>query len=171
MIRRARTCATVDRMSARLRVYRFGADAVFEGRLIGALERLQLGAPGRLLDALAVLRDPATDAVHAVDLATGRAGASLATLLDFRLDAARRAAITERTLAQHPGGVPRAAIEAAAEAMGPGEALLAVLHAGDVPAVLEDAVGSAGGHVVADEGVDARTLAELADRVTAAASA
>ena len=75
---------------AHLRVYRFDPGAVFEGGLVGAIERLSLGRDTKLLDALFVMRDPASGGVAAVDLASGGAGSTLASMLDFRLDPARR---------------------------------------------------------------------------------
>lgn len=154
-----------------LRVYRFDEGVNFDGGLISAIERLQLGGHGELLDALVVLRDAQTGEIDAVDMATGARGATVAALLDFRLDPRRRRAITERTLAEHTGGVPRAAIEATGDALVPGAAVLAVLHAGDPPDVLEEAVARSGGRAVAAEPVEAGSLAAVAERVTAAASA
>jgi hypothetical protein len=74
----------------RLRVYRFEPGAVFEGGLLGALERIKLSGE-----------------LAAVDLTSGGDDGTFATMLDFRLDAGRRRAVTERTLAEHRGGVPR----------------------------------------------------------------
>ena len=91
---------------AHLRVYRFDPGAVFEGGLVGAVERMQLATDTKLLDALFVAQDPEGGGLAAVDLAGGGAGGTFASLLDFRLDARRRHAITERTLAEHRGGVP-----------------------------------------------------------------
>ena len=41
---------------AQLRVYRFDSGAAFEGGLLGAIERMQLGGDAKLLDALFVRR-------------------------------------------------------------------------------------------------------------------
>ena len=99
-------------MPPHLRVYRFDPGSVFEGGLVGAIERMKLGSDTKLLDALFVARDPESGGLAAVDLASGGAGGTFASMLDFRLDAGRRQAITERTLAEHRGGVPRPLIEA-----------------------------------------------------------
>src|SRR5512144_2429608 len=125
---------------ARLRVYRFDPGAVFEGGLLGAIERMELGAEAKLLDALFVRRDATRGAFDAVDLAAGGAGGTFASLLDFRLEPRRRRAITERTLAEHSGGVPRPLIEAIAAAVQAGVAILAVLLTGPAATVLDDAV-------------------------------
>jgi hypothetical protein len=152
---------------AQLRVYRFEPGAVFEGGLLGAIERMQLGGDAQLLDALFVRRDAPSGAFDAIDLATGGAGATFASLLDFRLAPGRRHAITERTLAEHPRGVPRPLIEAIAATLPAGAALFAVLDTGGTATVLEDAVARCGGRVLADEPVDARALAQAGSRLRA----
>jgi hypothetical protein len=146
---------------AYLGIYRFEPDAVFEGEVLGAIERIQLGGDGELLDALFVRRDPASGALEAVDLATGGAGATFASLLDFRLDPVRRRALTERTLAGHPGGVPRPLIEAIGAALEAGASIFVLLYMGDSGTVLERAVARCGGRRIADEPVNARALAQV----------
>jgi hypothetical protein len=153
---------------AHLRVYRFEPGAVFEGGLLGAIERMELGADAELLDALFVRRDAASDAFEAVDLAVGGVGGTFASLLDFRLEPRRRRAITERTLAEHRGGVPRQLIEAIAAAVEAGAAIFAVLYMGGTATVLEDAVARCGGRLIADEPVDVRALAQVGPRLCAA---
>ena len=44
-------------MTAQLLVHRFGADAAFEGQLVGALERVEADGPRQVLDVLFVARD------------------------------------------------------------------------------------------------------------------
>jgi hypothetical protein len=153
---------------ARLRVYRFASGAVFEGGLLGAIERMQLGGDAKLLDALFVRCDAATGALEAVDLATGGGDATLASLLDFRLEPRRRRSITERTLAEHPGGVPRGEIEAIGAALEAGAAILAVLSTGGNATALADAVARCGGRLIADEPVDARALPQVGPRLRGA---
>ncbi len=149
-----------------LRVYRFDSSAVFEGGLVAAIERLELGKDGKLLDALFVRRDAASGALDAVDLSVG--GAGFASLLDFRLDPGRRRALTERTFTEHRGGVPRSLIESIAGTLEAGAAIFAVLQAGPTATVLEDAVKRCGGQRIADEPFDAGSLAQ-ADRPLRAA--
>ena len=153
--------------TARLRVYRF-EDGAYEGRIIGALEQIELIGDIRLLDALLVARDSATGELQAIDRATGRADGTMATLLDFRLNPASRRETTERTLAAHPEGVPASAIEDLAARLEPGGAVVAVLVAGGTPAELEDAVARGRGRVLADERVAAGTLAEVVPRLRSA---
>jgi hypothetical protein len=153
---------------AHLRAYRFEPGAVFEGGLLGAIERMELGGGAKLLDALFVRRDAESGALDAVDLATGGAGATFASLLDFRLDAGRRRSITERTLAEHPGGVPRSLIDAIAATLQADVAIFAVLSTGGTATVLSDAVVRCGGRPIADEPVDARVLGQVGPRLLAA---
>jgi hypothetical protein len=150
---------------ARLRAYRFDPGATFEGGLVAAFERMQLGKEWEVLDALFVRRDAATDELEAIDLGSGRRDGTFASLLDFRLDAKRRRALTERTLEQHGGGVPREVIEVVAASLETGGAMLAMIHTGPPVAVLDDAVARCGGRPVADEPVDVRTLPELGARL------
>jgi hypothetical protein len=157
--------------AAHLRVYRLEPGALFEGGLVGAVERIGLGGGTKLLDALFVANDPASGGAAAIDLASGGAGGTLASMLDFRLDAARREAITERTLAEHRGGVPRSLIEAIAATLEPGAAIVAILHTGGAPAVLDDAVARARGRLIASEAVDARALAHAGPELRAAVGA
>ena len=152
-----------------LRVYRFDSSAEFEGGLVAAIERLELGRDGKLLDALFVRRDAASGALEAVDLSVGGADATFASLLDFRLDPDRRRALTERTFTERRGGVPRPLIESIAGTLEAGAAIFAVLQTGPTATVIEDAVAPrCGGQQIADEPFDARSLAQ-ADRPLRAA--
>jgi hypothetical protein len=151
-----------------LRVYRFDPGAVFEGGLLAAVERMQVGKDGAPLDALFVRRDAGSGALEAIALGVGGADATLASLLDFRLDSRRRRALTERTLAEHPDGVPQSVIEAIADTLEAGAAILAMLQPGPAASVLEEAVARSGGRSIADEPVDARALAQVSPRLRAA---
>jgi hypothetical protein len=154
---------------AQLRVYRFDSSAVFEGGLLAAIERLALGK--ELLDALFVRSDTESGALEAVDLGRGGAGGTFASLLDFRVDSGRRRALTERTLTEHRGGVPRPLIEAIAATLEAGAAIFTVLQTGPTAMLLEDAVARCGGQRIADEPVDARTLAQVDPRLRRAVGA
>jgi hypothetical protein len=153
---------------AHLRIYRFDPGTVFEGGLVGAVERMQLGRDTKLLDALFVTHDPSSGALAAVDLASGGAGGTFASMLDFRLDAGRRRGITERTLAEHRGGVPRPLIEAVAATLEAGAAIFAVLHTGGAPTALDEAAARAHGRLIANDPVDAQALADAGPQLLAA---
>ena len=154
--------------SAHLRVYRFGPGAIFEGGLVGAVERMELEGDTKLLDALFVTHDQASDGLAAVDLASGSEGGTFASMLDFRLDAGRRRTITEHTLAEHRGGVPGPLIEAVAATLEAGAAILAVLHTGGAPSVLDDAVARSQGRLISEDPVDAQALAHAGPQLLAA---
>ena len=149
----------------RLRAYHFPPDADFEGRLVGAVERMLLTADAGLCDALFVTRDARTGEPLAIDLATARGGGTAAAMLDFRLDERRRRALTSTTLARGAGGVDRAVIAEVAAALEPGAAILAVLATAEPTAALQDAVTRTGGKLVADEPVGATRLADLEPRI------
>ena len=143
----------------RLSAYRFPPAADFEGRLAGALERMLLTADSGLRDALFVMRDARTGEPLAIDLATARAGGTLAAMLDFRLDERRRRDVTAATLAQGGGG--RAMVAEVAAALEPGAAVLAVLSDAEPASALQDAVARSGGRLVLDGPADAGRIAEL----------
>jgi hypothetical protein len=153
--------------STRLRVYRFPATAAFDGALVGALERLQVDPDANVLDAVFAGKDPVTGALVALDLSTAGGDRTAAAMLDFRLDAGRRAALTQRTLAPHPAAVPRAVLDALEAVLEAGEAVLAVLHTGPVQA-LEEAVERSGGRQVADRLGSWPTLPDAASWLTTA---
>ena len=54
------------RALAQLRIYRFDPGAAFEGQVLGAIERMQIGGDAKLLDALFVGRDAAEAVAPAV---------------------------------------------------------------------------------------------------------
>ena len=155
-------------MPPHLRVYRFDPGSVFEGGLVGAIERMKLGSDTKLLDALFVTDDPGSGGLAAVDLASGGAGGTFASMLDFRLDAGRRQAVTERTLAEHRGGVPRPLIEAIAATLEAGAAIFAVVHTGGAATALDEAVARSHGRLIANDPVDARALAQAGPQLLAA---
>ena len=57
---------------AHLRVYRFESGAVFEGGLLGAIERMQLAGDTELLDALFVRAAPSTPWIWPRDASAAR---------------------------------------------------------------------------------------------------
>jgi hypothetical protein len=149
-------------MSARrLAAFRFPPGATMHGELIGALERMDSSRESPVVDALFVARDAEEGELQALDLATGRADGTFAALLDFRLDPARRRALTQRTLAGGAGRVPRALIEEIGASLEPGAAFFALLAAFEEPDELREAAERMGGRLVADERVDAAALADV----------
>jgi hypothetical protein len=143
--------------SAQLLLYRFGPDAEFEGRLIGALERIESGGALRILDALFVRIDAETGELEAIAAHGDGAGRIVAPLLDFRLDPARRHRATEHAL----GGDRGTMLRSLAAELQQGEAMAVLLVDHVWARALEDAVARTGGTPVASEFVDVTGLAEL----------
>lgn len=150
-------------MTAQLLVYGFGPDSDFAGQLVGALERLESGGSLRIADAMFVQSDPATGEVFAVELGGRRMDAMVATLLEFRLDVAKRRQTTERALGADT-------VKALADALAPGTALAAVLVEHVWADALEDAVARIGGERYADRLVDAPQLGHLHRELLATAA-
>jgi hypothetical protein len=152
-------------MSRQLFLYAFGPEASFEGRLVGALERIESGGALRVLDALFVASEPETGELVAIDL-RGGAGGIIAELLDFWLDPASRRRATERALSPDASGLPADALRKLGETLDPGAAMLALLVEHAWAETLEDAVARTGGTPLASEFVEATTLAELGPHLT-----
>jgi hypothetical protein len=144
--------------TAQLFVYAFGADANFEGQLVGALQRLESGGGLRILDTLFLHRDAETGELSAIGARGDGAGRIVAPLLGFRLDQAERRRATERLLRDGTGGIPGAAVEQLGSTIEPGSAIAAVLVEHVWAEALEDAVSRTGGTALAGEFVDATAL-------------
>ena len=143
-----------------LLLYGFGADADFEGLLVGALERLESGGALKILDALFVHRDAESGEIEIVNLKGDGAGGIAAPLLEFRIDAAARSA-RRRRRSGAPGGIPPEVLDQLGATLEPGAALAAVLidHAWRRPSRTPSI--ARGGTPLASEFVDATKLAEL----------
>jgi hypothetical protein len=152
-------------MTAQLLVYRFASDARFEGRLLGALERMESGDALRIIEALFIANDPETGELTAFDLRSRGAGSLVSPLVGFRLDPRERARATERALAA--GGDTLRALGAA---LAPGAAIAAVLVEHRWTRALEDAVSQSGGTPHSTDFVDAESLADVVPLLVAAAS-
>ena len=149
---------------AQLLVYGFEPGAAFEGRLVGAIERLESGGTLRVLDVLFVLRDPDTGELVAIEQRGRGQGSLVAPLLGFRLDPGERRRVSEKALGAS------GALRRLGEALEPGAAVAAVLVEHVWIQALEDAVTRTGGKPLASELVDAAGLDELTPDVIAAAA-
>jgi hypothetical protein len=156
--------------TAQLLVYRFGPDASFEGRLVGALERIEAGAAVKIVDALFVSSDPDSGDLVAIDLGSNGAGGIVAPLLRFRLEPGTRRRATERALTPRESGVPPETLRELGATLEPGEAILAVLLEHAWAAALDDAVARTHGTPLANQFADDTTLANLAPDLLAAAA-
>lgn len=143
---------------AQLLVYSLGADASFEGGLLGALERLESGGTMRILDTLFLHRDRETGELSAIGVRGDGAGRIVAPLLGFRMDAAERRRATRRTLGDGTSGMSGAAVEQLGTALEPGAAIAAVLIEHVWAGALDDAVARTGGTPLAGAFVDATAL-------------
>jgi len=150
-------------MTTQLLVYGFGPGANFEGRLVGALERIESGSALRVRDALFVGADPQTGELVAVHR---RGDAAIIGLLGFRLDERERRRSTERALASPLGGL----VKTLGDALPPGCALAALLVEHAWAAALEDAVTRSGGSGLHDARVDAGALDAHAGTLLGAAA-
>ena len=152
---------------AQLLVYGFGPGAEFEGRLVGAIERIESGGTLRVLDLLFVMRDADTDELVVLEQRGRGQGSLVAPLLGFRLDAGERRRATAKALrADEPTGTLRRL----GEALEPGAALAAVLVEHVWVRALDDAVSHTGGTPLVSELVDAASLADLSPDLIAAAA-
>jgi hypothetical protein len=142
--------------AAQLLLYRFGPDAEFEGRLVGALQRIESGGVLQVLDAIFVRKDAETGELDAFAAHGDGAGRIVGPMLDFRLDPAKRRRATERALA----GDRAATVRRLAAELPHGEAMAAVLVEHVWATALEDAVARTRGTLVASEFVDKSALSE-----------
>jgi hypothetical protein len=153
-----------------LLAYRFGPGAEFEGRLLGALERIESDGAGRVLDVLFVGRDAQSGQPVAM-AGRGRGEGGLVTsMVGFRLDAAERARATKRALRAYGDDGEPNPVRQLADALPPGGAIAAVLleHARTRP--LDEAAARCGGSPLLSEHVPATKLTLLGSRLVAAAS-
>jgi hypothetical protein len=145
-------------------LYRFGPDAAFEGRLVGAMERLQSGGALRVLDVLFVRRSPESGDLEALVVRGGAGGVSVAPVLDFRLDEGARRRATEKAVDAHPE-----LVRELGATLEPGGAVAAVLVDHVWSEALDDAADRTGGSLLASDFVDATELRELRAELLAAA--
>jgi hypothetical protein len=149
-------------MTTQLLVYGFGPGASYEGRLVGALERIESGAALRVRDALFVGADPETGELVAVHR---HGDAGVIGLLGFRLDVRERRRSTERALNSGTGELVRRI----GATLQPGCAIAAIVVEHAWSAALEDAVTRCGGASLHDERVEPTALGEHADTLVGAA--
>ena len=160
----------MSRPHTQLLLYGFGDDARFEGRLVGALERLEAGGALKILDVAFVGRQAGTGELAAIVVRNAGARGFVAPLLAFRLDPAEQRKTTRRALSADANGVPAATLEAIGEELAPGEMIAAVLVEHVWMRALQDAVAATGGTVVADEFVAVAGLPELSSELIAGAA-
>ena len=145
-------------------VYLFGTDADYEGRLVGALERIESGGALRIVDGLFVASDPSSGEIVATDFRGDGTGGNVTSLIGFRLDAASRSRATKRALDSRSGAL-RETIRTVGAALEPGTAVVAVLVEHRWARALEEAVSRTRGTPLASDFVEAASLADLGPRL------
>jgi hypothetical protein len=156
--------------NVQLLAFRFDRGAEFEGRLVGALERIESGGTLRIRDVLFVGRDAESGELVAV-AARGRGqGALVAALLGFRLDPAERGRATERALRDYERGGDPNLVRQIGETVPPGGAFAAVLVEHVWAHAVDDAVARTGGMALMSEFVPGTELAQLSSELAAAAA-
>lgn len=156
-------------LTTQLLVYAFDSDAEYEGRLVGALERIESGGALRILEALFVRSDADTGELTAIDLPSRGAGSLVSPLIGFRLDEAERRRATKRALAPGADGLGGDTLRQLGDRLPPGGAIVAVLVEHTWARALEDAISRTGGTPLISDFVQAASLRELAPELLAAA--
>jgi hypothetical protein len=167
-MRRAEACRTVSGVPSSTRqllVYRFGPESRFEGQLVGALERIESGGAMRVLDVLFVARDIYDMELVAVSMQGRGAAGIIGRLLDFRLEAREREAMTRRAL----DGPVGETVQTLAADLEPRSAVAALLVEHMWAGALEDAIARTGGARVMSEFVEADGLHDLSPKLGATA--
>jgi hypothetical protein len=157
-------------VTVQLLAFHFDPGAEFEGRLVGALERLESGGTLRIRDVLFVGRDPGTEELVAVAARGAGQGALVSALLGFRLDPAERKRATERALQEYERGAEPNLVRRIGETLAPGGAFAAVLVEHVWARALDDAVARTGGTALMSTFVAGTELAELSSELAAAAA-
>jgi hypothetical protein len=140
----------------------FDPDAKYEGRIVGVLERLEVGGALRVLSAAFVRKHPDTGELQAIDTAGGRAQGVIGTLLGFRLDMATGRPAPELPAGGSAGGLSRADVEEIGASLEPGAAAGLVLVEHAWMRDLERALADTGGTTTSAGFLDQATVTELA---------
>jgi hypothetical protein len=138
-----------------LLTFAFGPDAVFEGQMLGAVERLEDGGALRIVQVIFVRRDATDGTLSAFAHRGGTAGGIAGPALEFRLDEDERRRSTERALA----GVAGTGVRELGDELAPGAAVAAVFVEHRWRADLAEAAKRTGGIAVSSDFVDAEALA------------
>jgi hypothetical protein len=149
--------------------FRFDASAAYEGRLVGALERMESGGALRIAEVLFVGREPESGELVAVSGRGRQQGSLVASLLGFRLEPAERKRATERARRafQHEDGSNQ--LDELAKDLPAGGAIAAALIEHRWAQALNAAVGEMGGRDLLGEFVDATELGALVPQILSAA--
>jgi hypothetical protein len=139
----------------------FDSDAKYEGRIVGVLERLEIGGALRVLDVMFVRKDPDTGELRALDARGAQAGGIVAELLGARLDAAPGRPAAKLPASGTTRGLSREDAEAIGAELEPGAAAGMVLVEHVWVRDLERALADTGGRTLAAGFLDDAARAEL----------
>lgn len=142
-----RRFADMSSSNRQLLVFRFPAQSEYEGRLVGAVERIESGGAMRILAAMFVGRQAESGELVAVSLTTEGSSGLIGKLLAFRLEERARSKATERALAGEAGD----GVRALAETLQPGEAVAGVLVEHTWARMLGETIDRVGGAQVVSE--------------------
>jgi hypothetical protein len=130
-----------------LLVFRFPAESEYEGRLVGAVERIESGGAMRILGAMFVGRQADSGELVAVSLSSEGSAGLIGKLLAFRLEDRARSKATERVLAGEAGD----GVRSLADTLQPGEAVAGVLVEHTWARMLGETIDRVGGAQVVNE--------------------
>jgi hypothetical protein len=153
--------------NVQLLMYRFDPGAMFEGQLLGALERIESGGTLRIREVLFVGRDPQTGELFAVAARGKQQGSIVAPLLGFRLDPAERSRATEKALRTYDRGSEPNPLRLLGETLAPGGAVAAALVEHVWAHAVDDAVARTGGIKLVSAFVRGTELTELSSELAA----
>jgi hypothetical protein len=156
--------------NVQLLVFHFDPGAEFEGRLVGALERIESGGTLRIRDVLFIGRDAVGGELFAVAARGKGQGALVAALLGFRLDRAERGRATARALRDYERGADPNLVQRIGETLPPGAAFAAMLVEHVWANAVDDAVARTGGTALMSAFVAGTELAQLSSELAAAAA-
>ncbi len=149
-----------------LLVFAFPAGSEFEGRLVGAIERIESGGAMRILAAMFVGRQADSGELVAASLSTESSAGLIGKLLAFRLEDQARARATERVL-ESPAGE---AVRAMAQTLRPGEAVAGIVVEHTWALGLAETIERIGGRQVVSEVVGEDQSHDLAATLLAVAT-
>ena len=154
-----------------LLAFRFDASASYEGRLVGALERMESGGALRVTEVLFVNRDPDSGELVAVSARGRGQGSLVASLLGFRLEPAERKRATDKALRAFQEADGSNQLHELAKDLPAGGAIAAVLIEHRWAEALNAAVSEMGGADLVSDFVDATDFKALVPQLVAAARA
>jgi hypothetical protein len=139
----------------------FDPDATYEGKIVGVLERLEIGGALRVLDVMFVRKDAESGELQAIDASSRGASGIVGELLGFRLDAATGLRAPKLPASGTTRGLSREDVEEIGAGLEPGGAAGMVLVEHVWIRDLERAIRDTGGRTLAAGFLDDAARSEL----------